>query len=213
MRGWIWCLALLLAACGGSSAEPGSAACVEGATWRGHFYEGVGVPADRQLERGDRVNGGAYPGCDDAGEYDNAPERDNDDVRADLYAVRGVVPEIALVSPRAKGVVYLAPGFLTQLETHPLFDVLYSRSQRRIDVRRRKRCRRRGEVTERLQPGPVTPRGLFLVDGQEVFVLPETRVIGRRRHGVPYFQGGDLITARGSRCRSGGLIARSLMIG
>lgn len=177
-------------------ASTASAACIDGVERHGHLY--IGASLHRSVELAGALRA-TRPGCDDAiaigpdGRRSNPPPPDRE-IR--LRRIRGVHPDVALGSSRRRA--YVAPGYLTELSSHPLHRGLW----RRRDLPRPRRCRE-VVVSGRLkwQPGFAT---LFRVAGRNLALRADARYLGRRRHGLPYVATGDRITARGCPVRREG---------
>jgi hypothetical protein len=126
-----------------------------------------------------------------------------------VRAITGV-PSVAAVAVVALGEtktneVFLAPGFLPAMASHPLHAALFDVRQRwTTDLRRRCRqaTRFHGVV------GSTDSSARLLVAGRMVLIDGRTRYRGPRQAGMPYLQGGERLVVRGRACRGTRVVAQ-----
>jgi hypothetical protein len=180
------------------------------------------VPLQHDVALGENLTGGVWPGCDDVvvrgpdGRRVNAPPPDRP---ADLVRLRGVPAQAAVgvvrpapVRPERTRVAFVAPGFITELRSHPLHVAIYGRrGAPTADCARPRRLI--GRV--RIPPGP--PYARFTVQAAgglrwRLQLVPGAAYRGPRRAGLPYVALGDRITASGLACASRVLVADALQV-
>ena len=156
-----------------------SAAAVK---WNGDIYVGNAL----KMPRTARVGTGVIPPC----EPGDAARR------VALHRLRGVDPSVAVAVAGDDDSVFLAEGFLPQLESHPVHDAIERRSG---PLPAPRRCR--GEFAAAGTVTSVQPLLLRSRRGEVAISLHgRTRVTGFLRAGEPYLQAGDRITVRGRVC-------------
>jgi len=188
----IACLAVV-AGCGGDDDETASGDCAAAVVWNHEVY--FGVFRKKLPPPGDALDDGEVPGCDDGGGEE--PSRD-----VGLTAVSGVAPEVAVY---AEGDIYLNPGYLLELPSHPLHQEFYGPPGRPLRRAQGKSCTIEGEI-ESLQE--------FIVqapDGEQwITVDARTRVKGFRRGGLPYLRIGDRVRIKGKGCNEAVMLAQRI---
>ena len=127
------------------------------------------------------------PGCGDT-----TPAHD-----VEVYTLRGVAPEVALVSGSS---VYLSPAYFTQVRSHPLHDALYG-SSHEPDEARGKPCR--WIAGERLAAEDVRKRWRLDV---------RTRIQAPLWHGVPQPRPGQTVRVQGVLCGKTRKVARLITV-
>jgi len=155
-------------------------------------YIGTTIPAGRRVTLGAPVKG-ISPRCNDGG----GPEPDVD---AQVASIAGVPVAVAVVEPNAPQAVYLAPGYLPDLASHPLQELLHGGKRRWIDARDRRRCRDTAHVSGILDERDVLT-GTLKTHGTIIAVDGRTDYHGPLRNGLPYLTGGEHLDVRGKRCR------------
>jgi hypothetical protein len=195
-------LASLVVAAGLLAAPaPAPAACALGVEYRGAFYVGATPVPGARVEQGAPLRGGVVPGCDDVVIIGPDGRRENEpppDTAVDLVRVAGVRAAVAVAMP-GRSDVFIAPGFLPELASHPLHEALFAEPPR-------ERCPGSKTVTRtgRIVSAPGFGRQLGMRGGggqSSVAVGAATRVLGgTRRAGLPYLRKGDAIRVTGRRC-------------
>jgi hypothetical protein len=174
-----------IAACGSAGDPCAHASFGAAARFHGVVYMGSALPAGRRAAVGRRIGTGSAP-CDR---------------KTTVRALVGVPPAAAVaVVPEGEtktDQVYLAPGFLTALASHPLHAALFGvRKRWTSDVHHL--CARPTKVRGMLDPRSSSPR--LLVGRKIVLIDGHTRYHGPRRSGLPYLRGGERVTVRGRTC-------------
>jgi hypothetical protein len=161
--------------------------------FNGVLYTGSALPEGRQVSVGQPVGNGS-------------------DACGSEVVVRAItgVPPVAAVAVVAPGEtdtdgVYLAPGFLPAMASHPLHAAIFDVRQRwSLDLRRR--CRRP------IRLGGVIGRpdesARLLIAGRVVLIDGHTRYHGPRRAGLPYLRGGERLVVQGRACRGTRVVAQ-----
>jgi hypothetical protein len=169
---WLLPLALVVCACGASSAPVGeSGACAAMTTFRGDVY--IGIADDREFLPADEIGQATIAGCNDS----NGPHED--DHQAEVRAIRGVDPLYAVF---IGGELYQNSSTFPVLKSHPLYD-------RPVRAKMRgPRCRIAGRA-ERQMNG-------FTVSGRLVRVFTNTDVRVPRA----YIPDGIPVVVTGRRC-------------
>jgi hypothetical protein len=174
-----------IAGCGSTVDHCANGAYAAAVRFHGVVYRGLLLDGGRQVGVGRRIGTGDYP-CNP---------------KVAVNALVGVPPAaaVAVVAPGATktGEVYLAPGFLTALASHPLHAALYG-VRRRWTSELRHRCTRPVRLHGLLDPKSSEPR---LLVGQKIVMIDgHTRYHGPRRSGLPYLRGGEHVRVRGRAC-------------
>jgi hypothetical protein len=158
------------------------------------LYTGSALPEGRRVSVGQPVGNGT-----------NACGSE-----VEVRAITGVPPvaAVAVVAPyeRETDSVYLAPGFVPALASHPLHAAIFGVRQRWTDDLRG-RCRRPirlGGVIRQPDGGPAR----LLVAGRTVLIDGHTRYQGPRRAGLPYLRGGERMVVQGRACRGRKVVAQ-----
>jgi hypothetical protein len=127
----------------------------------------------------------------------------------DVRAIAGVPPAAAVVvvapGETESDSVYLAPGFIPAMASHPLHAVLFD-VRRRWTLDLRQRCRRPIEVDGVHRPADGSAR--LLVANRIVLLDGRTRYRGPRRAGLPHLRGGERLAVRGRACRGRRVVAQ-----
>jgi hypothetical protein len=186
-----------LAACG--SSEDGCAGSYASAVrFEGVLYTGSALAEGRHVRVGQPLGSGSGA-CDS-------------DVT--VSAITGVPPEaaVAVVAPEETEAneVYLAPGFLPAMASHPLHATLFDVRQRwTTDLRHRCRQATRldGVIKSNDQLAQLRLAGrIVLIDGRTLYRGP-------RRAGLPYLEGGERLVVRGRACRGKRVVAQLIRVG
>ncbi len=127
------------------------------------------------------------PGCGDT-----TPAHD-----VKVYTLRGVAPEVALVSGSS---LYLSPAYFTQVRSHPLHDAVYG-SARQPDEARGKPCRR-------IAGGQFTVEDLL----RRWRLDFRTRIDAPLWHGVAQPRPGQTVRVRGVLCGKTRKVARLITV-
>jgi hypothetical protein len=180
--------------------------CAAALVWKGATYSGAELARPVATER--RLADGAIPACTPD------PER-----AVAVAAIRGIHPEVAVSTPGPAetypdgNLVWLGPGYLATSPLHPLHDeIRVAGSELQALDRDEWKCGRERvlRVRARERPGAVDGFVRIAADPEtEAFVRAgdvdslvnletTTRIVGLRRHGVPYIGTGTrlLVTAR-----------------
>jgi len=193
-------MGVAFASCGDSSV--GTAACASALLVDDTVYLGVSLKGGRRIERAGTAGTAVLPGCNDAGQ--DEPGRE-----VDVVAVAGVPPEAAVATEGIAPTdhVYLAPGFLPALASHPLHSELLGTPGRWVEGELRERCRRpvvlRGTADDRT--GAVFTR--IPLAGRVVVLDGPTRYRGRKRAGLPHLKPGERVDVQGAACRGRRVVA------
>ncbi len=192
----IACLAVV-AGCGGNDDETASGACAAAVVWNDEVY--FGVSHKKLPPPGEALEDGEVPGCDDGG----GPERSRD---VGLTAVSGVPPEVAVyVEGDPDDGIYLNPGYLLELPSHPLHREFYGPPGRPLRRAQGKSCAFEG-VIEGLNTLVVRAP-----DGEQwLTVDARTRVKGLERDGLPYLRIGDRVRIKGKGCDEAVMLAQRI---
>lgn len=183
-----------LAACGSAGDGCGGhgASYASVVRFNGVLYTGSALPEGRRVSVGEPVGNGS----------------DACGTEVTVQAITGVpaVAAVAVVAPAETETneVFLAPGFLPAMASHPLHAVLFDVRQRwTMDLRHRCRqaTRFHGVV------GPTDDSARILVAGRIVLIDGRTRYRGPRQAGLPYLQGGERLVVRGRACRGTRVVA------
>ena len=123
--------------------------------------------------------------------------------------IDGVPPAaaVATVAPdeTETGSVFLAPGFMPAMASHPLHAAMFD-VRRRWTLDLRHRCRRPTSVGGVLQAPDGSSR--LLVADRIVLIDGRTRYRGPLRAGLPHFQGGERVVVLGRACRGTRVVAQ-----
>jgi hypothetical protein len=183
-----------LAACGSA----GEGGCSENAAYasvvrfNGVLYTGSALSEGRQVNVGRPVG----TGSDACGS------------EVTVWAITGV-PPVAAVASAAPGEtqtsdVFLAPGFLPAMASHPLHAALFDGRQRADRLRHR--CRQATRLDGVAES--INGFGRLMMGGKNVFFGGRTRYRGPRRAGLPYLGGGERLVIRGRACRGTRVVAQ-----
>jgi hypothetical protein len=126
-----------------------------------------------------------------------------------VRAIAGVPPPVA-VAVAAPGEtktseVFLAPGFLPAMASHPLHAALFDVRQRWTTELRR-RCRQPTRVDGVVKS--IHGFGRIVMGGRIVLFDGRTRYRGPRRTGLPYLRGGERLSIRARACRGKRVVAQ-----
>jgi hypothetical protein len=192
----IVCLAVV-AGCGGDDDQTASSGCTATVMWNDEAY--FGVRHKHLPPPGDVLVGGEKPPCNDGG---GAEEQTRE---VELRSVSGVPPEVAVYLADSPGDVYLNPGYLIELPSHPLHQVFYGPPGRPLRRAQGKSCTFEGEIKS---------LDAFIVqapDGEQwITVDARTRVKGFQREGLPYLRAGDRVRIKGKGCNEAVMLAQRI---
>jgi hypothetical protein len=189
----IACLAVL-AGCGDDGESSAGCAAVVVRSDETYF----GVDHGNLPPPGEALEDGEVPGCDDGG----GPEAGRD-VR--LTAVSGVPPEVAVYAEGQSGSIYLNPGYLLELPSHPLHEAFYGRPGRPLRRAKGKSCALEGEITS------LDTLTVNAPDGEQwITVDARTRIDGLQRDGLPYLREGDRVRIEGKGCHEAVMLAQRI---
>jgi hypothetical protein len=189
---------LAIAGCGPPSDGSQGEDCASGSyaaavRFHGTLYTGLALPEGRHVSVAQRLGTGSGP-CD--------PD-------VTVRAIAGVPPAaaVAVVAPDETKTeeVFLAPGFLPALASHPLHAAIFD-VRRRWTTELRRRCERSITLSGVVEPPGASPR--VLVDGRIVIIDGHTSYHGPRHAGLPYLRGGERLTVRGRACRGTRVVAQ-----
>jgi len=191
---------------------PGAAAqCVPTLVYLGQYYSGTEQPRDLPATTA-LTRSGFYPACNDVV---TDPPLDERDTNARVFRIHGVRPEVAVTAD--DGSLYLAFGFLPDLASHPLHQVIYA------DRHRARRlagphCRVAGRVIGPGGLGPLMVHADHVTEPVErssaypviVYLRPRTAVRGLSRLGLPYVREGDYVHVSAALCKRHAVTAESI---
>jgi hypothetical protein len=125
-----------------------------------------------------------------------------------VRAIAGVPPAaaVAMAAPGETQTddVYLAPGFLPAMPSHPLHAALFDERPRADRLRHR--CRQATHLDGVAES--ISGFGRLVMAGRNVFFGRRTRYRGPRRAGLPYLRGGERVVVRGWACRGTRVVAQ-----
>jgi hypothetical protein len=186
--------------CGSGRGDSGGSDCANASyaaavRFNGIRYMGLALPEGRHVGVGRPIGIGSGP-CD--------PD----------VTVRAIVdvPPAAAVAVVAPGEaqteeVFLAPGFLPAMASHPLHAAIFD-VRRRWTTDLRRRCER--PITLGGVVAPPHESSRLLVGGRIVIIDGRTSYHGPRHAGLPYLRGGERMTVRGRACRGTRVVARRI---
>ncbi len=125
-----------------------------------------------------------------------------------VRAIAGVPPAVAVAvvafGETKTDAVFLAPGFVPAMASHPLHREMFG-VRRRWTLDLGDPCRRPIRIGGRIRP-PIGS-GRLLVGRRIVLFDGRTRYRGPRRAGLPYLTGGERVVVRGGACRGRRVVA------
>lgn len=204
-------LAVLVGGAGSASSQ-----CRPAVKYHGEIY--LGVSPSIPVRTGRFVGPAAFPGCNDyvnpGGTRPNEP-----DTPVDVSRAGSVDPAIALMTQQDRQ-IYLRPGFLPVLPSHPLHKAIFAR----VSLPPAPNCHRPTRLSGHLSDWPDLEalsvqvshhRGFFPVDGRTpvaVFLRESTSYAGSRYLGLPFIMPGARVQIAGAFCagRARLFIARSV---
>jgi len=183
-----------IAGCGSGGDGCGTNASYAAAVrFNGTIYTGLALPEGRRVGVGRPIGTGSGR-CDQ-------------DVT--VRAIVGVPPAaaVAVVAPGETKTqeVFLAPGFLPAMASHPLHAAIFD-VRRRWTTDLRRRCRRPITLGGVVASAGTSPQ--LLVGGRIVIIDGLTSYHGPRHAGLPYLRGGERLTVRGRACRGTRIVAQ-----
>ena len=196
---------LALGAFGSGSAH---ASCAPAVRWHQVTYLGMGGPAEGLAlpAAGAALSGGVVPGCNDTvvTGLDGRPLSPTEpDTAVDLRRVRNVPAALAVMTTGPYGGLYLAPGYLPQLASHPLHRLFRPNAGRG--------CGSATRLTGTVSGQPASALGVRagsrLLD---VLVQRRTAVRAPLRAGQPRLRNGDRVRLSGRACAGSAFVARSI---
>jgi hypothetical protein len=190
--------AAALAAAALAGGGTASASCIASVRLNGITYIGTGFP--HLPRRGAAIKGGVQPGCNDTG----PSTRPEPDLPAQIAALAGVPARIAVAGPAGSVTVYLAPGFLVGLRSHPLYAYAAKQTPSALFG-----CRRSVAIRGRVSDQGFAAQFTLRAGGRDVTVRvrPSTTMSVPRLAGMPYLANGWRLEVRGCRAKSGRVIA------
>ena len=182
-----------IAGCGSHKEGCANGSYAAAVRFHGILYTGLALPEGRHVGVGGRLGTGSGP-CD--------PD-------VTVRAIAGVPPAaaVAVVAPgeTKTAEVFLAPGFLPALASHPLHAAIFD-VRRRWTTELRRRCERPITISGVVAPPGGSPR--MLVAGRIVIIDGHTNYHGPRHAGLPYLRGGEQLTVRGRACPGTRVVAQ-----
>lgn len=180
-------LALLMSGCGqNTSATRAGGSCFESVRWHATQYF---LDARHLRAVGDILGGGDLPDCE------GRPLE-----RVMIRALRATPPGVAVGVEGRRG-VWLAPGFPTESDRHPLHKLYFAVGRPRMTSQCRSAVVVRGRVTvipARSSTLTVSSGGR----GVRILIYARTAFLDLDHHGVPYLGFGQKVEIRGRRCSS-----------
>jgi hypothetical protein len=183
---------------------PASSQCLPSVTYNGTSY--LGVRTVRTVPTGEFVGHGAFPGCNDF-VIEGGPPANEPDRPVDVHRAGNVDPAIALKTP-VDNTLYLAPGFLPKLRSHPLHSAIFGTASDRAA----RGCGRQARLAGHVSDDPAVAfvdlnvshhSGPFpTTNGRPTFIglRSWTRYRGPLRLGLPYLRAGARMWAIGRFC-------------
>lgn len=179
--------------CGSGGSDCANASYAASVRFNGILYMGLALPEGRHVAVGRPIGTGS-----------GACDRD-----VAVRAIVGVPPAaaVAVVAPGETQTeeVFLAPGFLPAMASHPLHAAIFD-VRRRWTTDLRRRCER--PITLGGVVAPPRESSRLLVGGRIVVIDGRTSYHGPRHAGLPYLRGGERVTVRGRACPGTRVVAQ-----
>jgi hypothetical protein len=130
-----------------------------------------------------------------------------------VRAIAGVPPAAAVVAvapgETEANSVFLAPGFMPAMASHPLHAELFD-VRRRWTTELRDRCRQATRLDGVVEP--IDQIAQLQLPGRIVLIDGRTLYRGPRRAGLPYLEGGERLVVRGRACRGTRVVAQVIRV-